>query len=552
MKKTLSVVLAMVMLVSTLAVFAVPTAAADNDTMWDVFIPAKEYEPTFENPKPLPGYHYTSDGFSTISPDYTNYKSKYTVASTEPQDLSGGYIFEVRIDEFAFAGENGADFWISFAIWSDSKIDQANTTGKYGHGWTNLLRGDATTVNKSENATTGDDGTKWDVYSTTGDIQPTVKDGKQYLTLEISPNWDIKVCGVEVSTPATTEYLNKQFPDKTAYISVTMNTGVVNENSSCTITKAGPNGEKPTGTASRQPEDKNREIAPIAPENTVEANKPAILFDGTLNASNKALPTGSGGVASVGEDGKSVHVVSNQTSVSLTFNVDDSISYDANDFPMIAMLVKDYCACEDPADCYCDNEGGSLWYCAGDVWSADGQHVQIINNASASYFDFVNDEEEFAAYKLAIVDLTAIPTGIEGEDGKEEMATFWEGRINALRCDFANVRQEAGRNSFDICFVGCFRNEDEIYAYVADYLGTSVSKPEDPTDPEESEELPTESEKETEANTEAGTNADTKAPETEKPTDDNEGCKSVAGVGAVAVVVAALGTGVVAFKKKRK
>lgn len=60
-------------------------------------------------------------------------------------------------------------------------------------------------------------------------------------------------------------------------------------------------------------------------------------------------------------------------------------------------------------------------------------------------------------------------------------------------------------------------------------------------------------EKATEATTEAKTAEETKSPASTEKTgdDDNQGCKSVAGIGAVAVVIAALGTGLVSFKKKR-
>ena len=548
MKKTLSLVLSLVMIISTFAVFTVSSSAAGVEGEWTVWGRNEWYDEDAdpEDKKPLPGYEYTDDGFHTISPDYTNYTPWYTVQTKEAQDLSNGYYLEVRVDEFAYSdageGKDPADAWISFSIWSQPRTSQGDTDPRHGQGYVSLMRGggaygpDPTTVSVCQAFTCGTAEKGAFTYAGNDAIEMIEKDGAKYLTLEIDSNFNLKVCGKDMTATnaAVSKYLTETFPNKEAYIGITFHTGVANENVSCTITKAGPNGgTKPTGSDSAQPEANTKVIGPMIPSDTVEAGKPSILFDGTLNNSNRSLPSGNA-TATANEDG-SIHIVTPETNCYVAFSPKNEVSYEAADFPYVAILTKNYCVCEDPSECDAYDETINLRYYAGEVMSADDTHIY----ENFAEFNIIKGSDG-TDYKLGIIDLTA---DMIGED-------MYVGRVNGLRIDFAGIRaNEPGRNSLDICYVACFRSEADAIAYAESFTGSKVE--EEPTDPEESEELPTESEKETEANTEAATNADTKAPETEKPA-DNEGCKSVAGVGAVAVVVAALGTGVVAFKKKRK
>ena len=530
MKKVFSAILAAVMLLSTLVAFALPTSAAGEvEGDWTVWGSAKDYEEDAEDPKPVPGYKYTEDGFQTISPDFTNHTPWFTVQTKDAWDLSNGFSMEVRIDEFPFAGEMGADMWISFSIWSQPKTCQGDTSGKYGYGWLNLMRGytDPTTVNESQNYTTGENGTELLHVGTTG-FSTTEKDGKQYLTFEVSPDWEIKVCG-EVVTDSS-DYLEKVFPNHMAYIGVSFHSGVPNASASCTITKV--DGAPPQGSDSREPDQNNKVFAEIADSDTVAAGQPAVLYDAN-NTSNAGNPSASNATVSVtGEDKKVFHVLTQAAAGSISFSTKNDVSYEASDFPYIAVLFKDYCTCS--GDECNQGETGTVWYCAGEVMSPDGQ-----NNYPVSWFDYyTNDAGE--SYQLGIVDLSV------GE-GQEP---FWSGRIHSIRVDFSGaLYNEAGRNTFDICYVGTFRTEDDAYNYAYEYMGidpetlpTEEPTTEAPT--EEPTEAPT-TEGDTTVPSENGTNAETDAP-------DNSGCKSVAGLGAISVMTVAAGAGVAVSRKKRK
>ncbi len=129
-----------------------------------------------------------------------------------------------------------------------------------------------------------------------------------------------------------------------------------------------------------------------------------------------------------------------------------------------------------------------------------------------------------------------------------DLTDLWEGRINDMRLDLRMDDPES--RSFDLCFAGMFRSEEEAYAYAGAWL-TERGVSSDPVTA-----APTESP------TEAPEAQDTEAPAegTQDPTDgiqtaDTEtdapaqkGCGSVIGMGTVAVLAAAAAT--VALKKK--
>lgn len=545
MKKTLSLILSLVMIISTFAVFTVSSTAAGVEGEWTVWGRNEWYDEDAdpEDKKPLPGYEYNDDGFHTISPDYTNYTPWFTVQTKEKQDLSNGYYLEVRVDEFAYSnageGKDPADAWISFSIWSQERTSQGVAETRHGFGYTNLMRGGGSyggsvdSVSTCQAFTCGNAEKAEFSHKGNDGFEMIEKDGAKYVTLEIDANFNLKICGKEMSSTnaAVSKYLNEVFPNKEAYISITFHTGVANKPVSCTITKAGPNGgTKPTGTDKADPEANTKVVAPIAPSDTIPAGQPAILFDGTLTGANKAIPTCGNATATANEDG-SLHILTSDGVGYVTLTVRNEMSFEAKDFPYVGILTKNFCVCEDPSECDAWDEQMSLRFYAGENMTADDTHM--IQNFNEFTIIKGSDGTE---YKYGVIDLSDLGEGM------------FEGRINGLRYDFQGILQDAGRNSFDICYVGCFRSEEEAKAYAEKYTGSTIE--EQPTDPEETDAPPTEA-----PTDEAPTEAATKAPATtEKPkdNDDKKGCKSVAGVGAVAVVVAALGAGVVSFKRKRK
>ena len=70
MKKLIALVIAAIMVISMIPVMAISTAAAEVEGDWTVWRDPKKYEDAGDDAiKPDPGYHYTDDGFTTISID---------------------------------------------------------------------------------------------------------------------------------------------------------------------------------------------------------------------------------------------------------------------------------------------------------------------------------------------------------------------------------------------------------------------------------------------------------------------------------------------------
>ena len=69
MKKTLSIILASVMIISSMIALAVP-AAAEQVGVWDVLLSETDNDKEYNKKPPLPGYYYDEKGFHTVSPNY--------------------------------------------------------------------------------------------------------------------------------------------------------------------------------------------------------------------------------------------------------------------------------------------------------------------------------------------------------------------------------------------------------------------------------------------------------------------------------------------------
>jgi hypothetical protein len=258
----------------------------------------------------------------------------------------------------------------------------------------------------------------------------------------------------------------------------------------------------------------------------------------------------------------SVRVYSNAAnSASASYKVANDVSYDAKDFPIMAVIARNFCTCADPASCAL-TESFSTLVLAGDIIQETSSASITVSSASWEP-DIVNGE----SYQL-------LAGSWEG----------YEGRINGFRLDNYKMQVTEGRNFFDICEVLFFRTEEEAQAYYADYLAElseggsdedtdapadetteapvdcTTEAPVDETteapvvDTEEPTDAPTEAptqapvvEDPTEAPTQAPAVEDpTEAPKTEEP---KSGCGSVVGIGAIAVVAFAA-AGLVSFKKK--
>ena len=595
MKKTLSIILAAVLIISALATLVVPAAADETEGNWDVMLPAPVMEKAEDERQPAQGYYYDETGFHSVSPNYTNYTPHFTVISKEMYNIQN-FSMTVQITDYCVEGDN----WLSFSVWSDSNgLAQGVTSGKYGDGWTSLIRPDADgNLNRLES---------WDMRKggRTGKQVFSNIDATQAIPVVFTPNVDengtititfsieegvVKVNGAVIGA-ATDTVIKERFKEGLAYVGVTLNnSGNSTGDYMPTISVIDVNGSVPTGSDRRDPESKTREYGPLIPSDTVPANMPAVWFDGTLEKTNTKLPSTSNCSVDYSDDNTSVLVTADAAAGTIQFFVPDEITYEANDFPYIVLVFKNFCTCKldegVSANIGCmGNESGSLWYCAGSVSSPRNDcHESIPMFHWATPTDESGNIASEDYYSVAILDLGPLN---------------WEGRINNIRFDFAGFDNFGveGKNTFEIVGIGAFATTDGAVNYVkAMGLNTEMLEtglpgvcdhfdfdedgicdicdgeiPEDPVEPPVGGEVTTE---------EAGNEVTTEAPAGEVTTEEVEtsgseeettkkpavttaatsdstttdggkkGCGSVVSMGALAIV-AIIGAGAVSMKKKQ-
>ena len=462
MKKTLAIILVAVMLLSTLVSLVVPAAAAEEGN-WDVFLTATATDDDPDKNPPLPGYYYDETGLHTVSPDYTNYNPKFTVTSKEMYNIKN-FSMTVVVHDYCQNGDN----WLSFSLWSESNgISQGDTSGKYGDGWTSLIRGLGQGVNRFEswNQTIGGRSGKQVFQAIDGtQMTPIVFDqnvdeatGDFTITFAITDGV-VTVNGMTVGA-GTDKLISERFKEGLAYVAVTINNTDASGEYHPTISITDVNGSVPTGSDSRDAESKNREIAPIVPSDTVPANTPAIWFDGTLEATNDKLPKGSNCEIVYGDDNKSMKVIANDSLFYMQFQIPDTVSYEAADFRYIAFVFKNFCTCniaegETPNDACLNTETCNIWYYAGKLSSPGNDCVGPI----ANYYWVTPTDDEGNTTTDDYYTVAVFPVYHEA----------WTGRINGFRLDVSNFGNYGvdGKNSFDIVGCGIFASGGDITGYV--------------------------------------------------------------------------------------
>ena len=542
-KRIIALLIAAIMVLSMIPVMAVSTSAA-NEGMWTTYRNAGNYPALDDEPDPdgeetiyppAAGYEYTSEGFSMISPDWTGVGPFATVSTNEAINLKDGMYLEFRVDDYAYGGEIGADHWICLTL-NTGKVEDGATegtvagekTGKvapgstsYGGGWLTLLRGvgdgNVSTLPHLTDPKTEDFG---GTFVNTGVVNaPATLDdeGREIYTWEVTwtgSEYEIKVNGVvQPGQAQTTAMLNKLAPDGNLFVGITMMDGMKGGTSALTITKFGTSASdatKPVGSDSKEPEANNLVEAPIADSSTIEANMPAILWSPdtvNLKSGNNCTFTVLGN--------NTWRVNATETAVFFSLGAKRSWSYDATDFPVFGIMVKNLWI-----------DSGTLWYAAGEIPGATNGYT-----VPFSIYDgeFYGEDEEYIFVPVDLSDL-------------------WEGRFNSVRLDFAMASEDV--REFDLCFAGMFRSVEEAYNYANNWLSanTEVETKDPNATEEETTEAPTEDattaapEAETTAPTVDGEN--TTAAETEAP---KSGCGSVIGFSAAAVLAAAAAA--VALKK---
>ena len=539
-KRIIALIICAVMLLTMIPVVALTSGAAEVEGMWTTYRSAGDYDDPDEtlaegeDPpiyKPEAGYTYTDEGFTIVPADYTGTAPFMTVATKEKQSAKEGIYLQFRVDEYAYDGGTNADQWICLTLNTGKEEHDGTFTGKvapgspaYGGGWLSLIRGvgngASTTLPHLTDPKTEDfGGTFLNIGTITADV-PVDEEGREIYTFEV--NWtgteyEMKINGVVQpgATQATT-LLEKLDPNGEFFVGVTMMANVPDGKAALTILKYGTSeadATTPVGSDDKEPEENGFEEVTIADPNTIEPNKPAILWTpDTYNIKNGNNCT----FTVLGDN--TWRVEATETAVFFNWSPKRKWAYNAEDFPVFGIMVRNIWV-----------DGGTLWYAAGEVLGAQNDCQFPFSIYDGEMYEAADGTEYF----YMLIDL----------DG------MWEGKINTIRMDLA-MQDEASRE-FDILFAGMFRSYDEGKAYGEEHLKTIGVLDSDWTEAPETTAAPETEAPETNATVDTNATdtgaADTKAPETTAATTEG-GCASVIGMSAVAVLAA--GAAFVALKKK--
>ncbi len=560
MKKLILLALAAIMVLSMIPAMAFTASAAPkdfeypepSDDFWSVWRDPDDYALEEGEPyRPACGYEYTNEGFKVISPVFGEYGTKANVQTSQPVDLKDGFYMEVRIDDFSYKGESGAeDEWISFAI-SDQRAVGAGAS-ECSNNWLCLIRGagDGTASNMPF-ITTRDTEEKPGGFNPVGsfaECKPVMQDGKEVYTFEVL--WDgsaytLKVNGCAVSGDGgkTTEALLAM---EQTFVSVVLHSGQKGGKADLTITKTGTSesdADVPSGSDSREPEENLLVYGDPADPATVPENKPAMIFDAN-KTSIKKDPTGSNMTLTPTGSG-AYHIEATGGVPYFMWSPKQELTYMSTDFPVFVMMLKDFVGGD-----------GGVYYCAGNVISATDKYMQGWSQWDDNARFYGADEE----YTYIIVDLS---TMINNPDD-----TALQGRIHQVRPHFGVDVNDPDQCEWNIEFCAFFRSVDEALAYGDWYneeiISTLPVETEDPadTDPAEDTQAPetnedtnapetnedTNAPETNAAETSADTTGETKAETTAETKAEEGGCASVVAFGAVAVL--AVAAAAVVLKKK--
>lgn len=518
MKKILAAVLATVMILSALAAIAViPVSAAADDKFvwnkddstgdWAAYAVGGAYSKNEEDKidytsnttSQSPAAKYTEEGFEVSAEFKSEFSEnqRFNIMTKKEQNLKKGISMTVRVNEFKYEG----DMWFSFSVWDSPNIVQGNATGEYGQGYTNLLRPSKTAGGDTIYAEGKDypagwyscesfisDQTYYDYNNTfafgynKGSATAPLKfelfdwgndpaagfpalgpkfndDGSFEVTFVITYENDVYhlyVNGYEVNSAAITEYFKYRFSDGLAFIGFSLHGAGTDCTASATIIEY--NGEVPTGTDSQEQSGDREKRGELIPSDTIVDDQPALLFN-SLNENGDYKETGK---------------LPNPTKIKYTANTDGSFSltpltgfasffqvrpaahasYEASDFPYFALLLRNFCTCQDATgvhDC-AGSEEIITFYCAGKVLTGNDRCRMI---ASCEYEYLPSETVDGNDYKLFIFDYSD---------------QNWMGLINYVQVTFNYIKTGTDRGTFDLCYAGYFKSFDAASDYADNYV----------------------------------------------------------------------------------
>ena len=536
MKKLIALAITAVMVLSMIPVMAISTVAADVVGDWTIYRDPEKYEvEEGEAIKPDPGYHYTEEGFTTLAPDWTNYTPFFTAQTKEPQPLKEGFYMQVRIDEYAYGGEDGgADHWICFNIADKEGMNPGSID--FNNNWLCLVRGNGDGNATLENfLTTKTTDTKNGSFALQGRSSLTIPmddSGREIYTFEVTWDgtaYDLRINGTSVSNAAINNALKTWVESGEYYVGITLHSGVSNATQGITILKCGKSESEavtPVGTDSLDPEDNMLNFAPKADPATVEENMPALLWDAT-KTSFRGDPKGTD-VKLVAQGDDSYHVTATGGTPYWTWSIKSDVTYSISDFPVFCMAMKGFWG-----------DTGGLYYCAGDILVSRDTYSLSWNVFDPGCLLIGDGSDE---YSLVVVDLTTVI---------DEAMLAQDGRIHNVRPSFSVTDvEDASVAEWDVCYMGWFRSVEEAQNYFMNRLNldmTDTEAPVDTTEPAPETTATPETTAAPETNAPETNVPETNAPETDAPVAAT-GCASVVGFSAVAVMAAA--AAFVALKKK--
>ena len=515
MKKFLTTLLAISVILAAICVMSAPVGADIVEGDWVTSRAADDYKDP-ESYRPACGYKYEADqGLVLVSADYTN-NTPYTLVHTKQPfsvkeanaDGNGNAIsLQITVTDFAYAGESGSkDHFVAFSLHSQ-EVFAPGQTG-YGEGVSVLIRGEGKGAAVAQFFLL-DDSYGYKLFSMQNILIPQNDQGKEVYDFAVKYDggkYKFYLCGTEfVDTTGLADAILDQYCDQGAYVGVSLYTGETGTNIGAVINKF--QGMVPYGEDSGAPEDNMNNFADIVDSSTVEAGKPALIW----NSAKEQFRDFAGSNLSfeVNEDGTIKTTAMNEDGF-LLFSPLVSVSYEAADFPVIAILTR---------DCYADS--GTIYYSAGDTFGAQPECSCEIDIAEYDYGE---------GWCMGILDLTG--------------DLDWKGRVNMIRADFNNIEYtDEDMKSFDIAYLAAFRTMEDAEKYAQDYLiallgelpevttkGTQAPESEDTTTAPEAETNDAENEQTTQAEQAQG------------------GCGSVVAAPIIALV-AALGAAFVTRKK---
>lgn len=509
MKKIIASVLVTVMILAALATMAIiPASAASTDTGdWNVYASAAGYPTDGDgNPDytsvpdaPLAGYEYTEEGLVVTSEASSKLGTtqRFNVMTKELVNLKRNVTMTVVVNEF----KEGEDWWHSFCIWDSPNLAHGDASGKYGNGYLNLFKGTTSyDRNAGEYKLTGwlhlqswisdqayydQTGTaeqpgsatspmKWNLIDfgnkennaiTDEGKAPVInEDGSYTLTMKLEwdgQNYRLFFCNVEVTQPAIDAYLKYRFPDGMAYIGFASNGSLTDCTTKITITEF--NGEKPTGTDSGEFQSNSEEVAPIVDSSTIPDDQPVLYFDAAnvdgIYKNTGKLPN-SQLTYSPKKDGSFWIEPGAANASNYIVAPRNAYSYEASDFPYVAVLLRNFCACEfgeETTECY-ESETLGMYYCAGDILNPTDSYLIGAQWVGSRY------EDEYGnTYTLFVFDMTP--------EGDWKIEEGWSGRINKVEIIFNNIKTEdTDRDNFDMVYTSFFKSADAAYNYAENYV----------------------------------------------------------------------------------